>query len=248
MPTYNRIYGNIFANLLVGTGAADLIRGLAGNDTIDGGLGRDMLFGDEGDDVLRGGNDLGNTLDGGDGNLQGADTITMDGGSGFDLVKFVTGSPATFDFRNASITNVEGIIAATPSDNVNNTVTASFSKIEQQARSGTDADMNAFVAILGSGTDTLTFATANATEQWTLAASALNLTNISQAPALAFVYTATEMDLINKAYNGVADSIFTTSNGAINAAIGLDCFVFQKDISGTTTYVTVWTDADSFLY
>jgi Ca2+-binding RTX toxin-like protein len=50
-----RVYGSIYADVLIGDAAANLLRGFAGDDTLVGGAGRDTLQGDEGNDTYDGG-------------------------------------------------------------------------------------------------------------------------------------------------------------------------------------------------
>ena len=67
----DRLTGDDGVNLILGWAGSDIIRGGGGNDALYGGEGADQLFGEAGNDLLHGGNNptnLGDTLDGGEGN------------------------------------------------------------------------------------------------------------------------------------------------------------------------------------
>lgn len=128
---YADVYGNSYANVIVGNDAANLIDGGAGNDTIVGGDGDDMLAGGAGDDWVDGA-DGWDTASGGSGDdvlfaspgsegalssAAGGDDLLI-GGSGADLliaaasvqplsVRMMGGAGADV-FRLISVEGVDG--------------------------------------------------------------------------------------------------------------------------------------------
>ncbi len=76
----NTLTGNLADNRLTGGAGTDNLSGGLGNDTLDGLAGNDQLFGDAGKDTLI--YDL-------------ADTVSVDGGTGDDTLRFVTPTSGT---------------------------------------------------------------------------------------------------------------------------------------------------------
>ena len=102
-----KVWGNKYANTIIGSNYNDKIGGEAGNDTIKGGAGNDMICGDAGNDSLLGGDgndtlygDAGNdSLLGGDGNdtlYGGAGNDSLLGGDGNDTLYGEAGADRLF--------------------------------------------------------------------------------------------------------------------------------------------------------
>ena len=141
----DRMLGSALGDKLYGFNGADLISGAAGNDIISGDIGSDRMRGGDGDDIFL------------IGRLQHGPTELIDGGSGFDRVRFTsTTSGETLRLRS-DVTTVEAVTISTPNGSTAGTTAlnldASRLKIDRIQLIGNNGD-NTIVG--GTETDRIT--------------------------------------------------------------------------------------------
>jgi hypothetical protein len=133
-PGNDELNGGLGDDAIFGEGGDDLITGGQGSDTLDGGTGNDTLNIAEGDSVLGGdGDDLfvvtdtaeaGNspiTIDGGEGDETGGDTLDLNGLADFSTLNLTTdilgekaGTVELLDGSLVTFSGIENIICFTP--------------------------------------------------------------------------------------------------------------------------------------